>query len=256
MITRERPCLVDGRAEDCGRLPDGLYVWQNVRTEGVHGLNAGRHLELLNAAAREVLGFGVQSDARGLESQISKLLSDNGYPSDGSFSYVTLRQYLTGEFMIVANEILPYRTRKLRSVFPRAGIVDYDLPFSERPSSLSEAAHDVARAALRRENPDLKCVLRCNGAGEIVSADGAPLFIIEKECVIAPPREFGSVEFECVEMAAAKSGLQFATEPLDRERILAAEELFYADHRGVTSVLSCEGHLYIHLLTERIGKQY
>lgn len=255
MTMRERPCLVDGRAGDCGFLPDGLYVWQNIRTTGCRGEGVGRHHELLDYAAREVLGFGVEVGAEELDRQINRLLADNGYPPD-AFSYVTVRQYVSGELVVAAREIFPYRERKLRIVSPQAAIVDYDLPFSEQPTSMSESAARIALAGVQMHDPQLRCVIRRNGRGEIVSADGSPLFIVEEGMIVAPPPEVPSVWFERVVRAASGSGTAFSCETVDADRLLAAEELFFADHRGVTAVSRCEGHIYIHLLAERIGRLF
>lgn len=251
-MMQERPCLIDGRTADCGRLPDGLYVYQQVRTVGRHGLNTGRHFEILDRASREVLGFGVRSDAGSLDTQISKLLEDNGYPSDG-LSFVTLRQYQSGQLLVAANPIFPYRERKLRIVYPQAGIADYELPFTEQPTSMSESATAIALRELQRKDSRIKTVIRRNTAGEILSADGAPLFIIEGRQVVSPLRTTDSVEFETAAAAAMRAGLTFATDVVDTERLLNADELFFADYRGLTAVSTCEGHLYIHLLTERLS---
>lgn len=248
----ERPCIVDGCGCDGGRLPDSLYVYQNVRTTGQRGLNVARHMEVLDAAAREVLGAGVGYSPKRVENQISGLLSENNYPSDG-LSYVTLRQYLSGEFAIIARGLFPYKQRRLRMFFPRAGIVDYSLPLSEQPTAMSEAAVQMAMAAMRAEDATLKCVIRRNPDGEIVSADGAPLFIFENGAVVAPPPAVESVEFESAVRAVSRAGFPFSTDRIDTDRLLNAEELFFADYRGLTAVSACGEHVFIHMAAERIG---
>ena len=161
---------------------------------------------------------------------------------------------LSGELLILANDIFPYRRQQLRSIHPKGGFVDYDLPFPEYSSSLTESACQIAKARMRKSDPSLGTVLRRNLRGEVVSADGAPLFIIAGGEVRAPQPPTPSVEYETAVSAIMKAGLPFAVRTLDTEQIAAAEELFYADHRGITSLHSAGGHNYLHLGAERIAR--
>ena len=56
--------MIDDRTADCSALPDGLYVYQNIRTVGHRALYASRHIELLDRAACEILGRTAAIDAR------------------------------------------------------------------------------------------------------------------------------------------------------------------------------------------------
>ena len=251
----ERPCLVDGRPCDLGGLPDGLYVSQNIRTAGTRALHIGRHFEVLDSASATLLGFGVRTTPQKLSKLVSELLDNNGYPAD-SLSYITVRQYLSGELLIAANEIFPYRERGLRVWSPRAGIADFEIPFSEVQSSLSESAVQIARLGLQRDDAEVRVVLRRNVNGEIVSADGAPLFIVKDGLVTAPQPAVPSAEYDAACRAVLASGLPLADGEIDTERLLDADELFFADHRGMTAVSSCADHVYMHLLAARIARYY
>lgn len=248
----KRPSLVDGRPFDCGDLPDGLYVSQNIAVEGRRGVAVERYVSALDYAARELLGFGVGCSARSLERDIARLLAENGYPSD-SLSYVIVRQYLSGELTITANNIFPYRERALRVVFPRAGIVDFEIPFSEVRSSLSEAAYEAARMRLPL---GVQTVLRRNSLGEVVSADGAPLFAVVEGRVVTPEPAVLSAEFDMAAEAVLAAGLPLAVTTVAEETLMAADELFYADHRGITAIASCGERHYMHLLAARVGNRY
>lgn len=251
----ERPCLVDGRPYDCGGLPDGLYVSQNIAVTGRRGLFVERHAEVLDHASRQLLGFGLCRSARNIGHDIERLLADNGYPADG-LSYVTVRQYLSGELAIAANALFPYRERGLRVVFPRAAVVDYEIPFSEVRSSLSESAIEAARAVLRQQSPEVQTILRRNSRGEIVEADGAPLFLAVGGRIVAPEPSVPSAEFATAVEAVLAAGLSFETAVVDGDMLMAADELFFADHRGITAVASCGERHYMHLLAARVGNLY
>ena len=251
-MMRERPCIVDGREYDLAGIPDGLYVSQNIAVAGRRGLFVERHTEALDYASRTLLGFGLRQSAGSIERDIAALLADNGYPADG-LSYAVVRQYLSGELMIAAGDIFPYRERALRVIFPRAEIVDFDIPVSDVRSSLSEAAVEAARAMVQRQRPGVQTVIRRNSRGEIVSADGAPLFIVSEGCATAPEPEFPSAEFETAAEAVLAAGLPLNTGTVDTDMVLAADELFFADCRGITAVSSCGGHRYMHLMAARVG---
>ena len=251
-MINERPCIVDGRPCDWGDMPDGLYVSQNIAVTGRRGVSVDRYAEALDYASRELLGFGIRQSARSIERDIETLFADNGYPADG-LSRAIVRQYLSGEFVIRAGEILPYRERALRVVFPRAAVVDYDIPFSEVRSSLSEAALEAAYGHLPR---GVQTVLRRSSRGGIVSADGAPLFAVAGKRVTTPEPEVPSAEFEMAAEAVLAAGLDLVTGEVDSEMLLEADELFFADYRGITAVSSFEERHYMHLMAARVGHRF
>ena len=249
------PCLVDGKPFDRGPLPDGLFVAANIRTAGVRPLDTDLHAEVLDRASREVLGLRCSTDPRELADSIGGLLRTNGYPDDG-LSFVTVRRYLSGSVVVAANGLFPYRERRLRMIFPQAGIADFGIPFSEYRSSMSEAAFEMARVELGRWNSAVKSVVRRTAEGDIVEIDGAPLFIVEGGRVVSPQRRTMSAEFGVAAEAVRRAGFGLVTERIDTERLLAAEELFFADHRGITAVSCCSGHIYMHLVAERVADFY
>lgn len=249
----ERPCLVDGRQYDFGELPEGLFVVQRIRTIGIEPQHTERHFEVLDTASRKVLGFAAEGDAASLHSSIKGMLAGNGYRSD-SFSFVTVRQYLSGQLTVTANPIFPYSERGLRFVYPRAAVADYEIPFSDLPSSLTEAAAEAALVREQRRNSRIQVVLRRNGEGLLLSAGDAPLFIIERDTVTTPHTAVPAAETLAVAEAAARTGLAFAFGDIDTDRLLAAEEAFIADHRGLTALSSCGEHTFIHMRAAALGR--
>ena len=244
------PCCIDGRRADLGEYPDGLYVYQDIRTEGHRPLNLPRHIFYLQDAARELFGTVPDIDERTLEASVSSLLKENDYPS-AMPSHITLRHYLSGQTVIAARETSPYRRMTMRTIFPAAAVIDYDIPFSAQPSSVREAARGTA--ALRAAAAGAGTVLQRTSSGCIAAADDArPFAVVGREIIM--PDTLPSVWSEIAVAAVRKAGFAPVTETITDELLARADELFYVDHRGLTAVSRCGGRAYMHIIAERVGE--
>ena len=94
--------------------------------------------------------------------------------------------------------------------------------------------------------------MRVGADGTLRSADNAPLFgILGKRLIPAPA--FPAVERELVLRVAPQAGLEIADERLDLALLPRLDELFYADHRGITSLGHCDSLPLMSLLAERLA---
>ena len=244
------PCCIDDRFDDCGAFPEGLYVFQNIRTDGHRPLRLAEHIRCLQEAAQEMFGTSPHIDARATERSIERLLHDNDYSATMP-SHIAMRHYRTGETALIARETLPYTRMTMRSIYPAAAIVDYDIPFSRQPSSLRESI--VAAASLQAAAAGARCVLQRNAAGEIVAADDAPMFVVAERDIIMP-EQLPSVEADIAVEAIRKAGFHLATASVTADLLARADELFYVDYRGLTAVSRCGERVYMHIIAERIAQ--
>ena len=129
-----------------------------------------------------------------------------------------------------------------RSLQPEAVTVGYDLTLSEAPTSAREAAAQLARRLAERR-----------GAEVAVRCDSAPLLAIAGRTVLTAPGP-ASVERRLAMLAVRAAGLELSEEAFGRADLPSLDELFFADHRGVTSLSRCDGLPLMTFVAERIAE--
>lgn len=242
-------CYIDGCPFERDRFPQGLYVYQVVQTFGHRALHLGEYLRLLNEAVREVLHREGTFEVGDVAAMISEFLRKNNYPAAMPAS-VELRCYLSGEVVLLGGEVSPYPKLGLRMLMPAGVCVRYDLPLSGCCSSVRRAAAEAATA--HAEHQGARVAVRFDGEGCACSVDDAELFVV-KEYTVMSPCEPKSVEGELLLNAIKDSGLQFGVVSMTLETLEDADEIFYADHRGVTALGSFNGRPLMHILAEKIA---
>ena len=103
-----------------------------------------------------------------------------------------------------------------RSLQPEAVTVGYDLTLSEAPTSAREAAAQLARRLAERRGAE--------------------------------------VERRLAMLAVRAAGLELSEEAFGRADLPSLDELFFADHRGVTSLSRCDGLPLMTFVAERIAE--
>ena len=85
-------------------------------------------------------------------------------------------------------------------------------------------------------------------------ADDAPLFAVTGHTVLAAPGA-ESVERALAVQAVRAAGLELREEPFGRGDLPQIDELFFADHRGITALARCDGQPLMTLVAERISSR-
>ena len=244
----ERILLRNGIPEPMPRI-EGTYLYQTLHVRGRRPLWLDRHTELLARNIQELFGLRWAPDLRRLEAEIAALLDANRHPVAGS-SFVRMAFTPAGDLLLIPGAVSFYDGYALRSLRPAAAVVNYGVPYPEYPTSAREAAcmlalqaavtadnraaeADIERAAVRT---GVQAVIRCDGEGFVHVCDEAPLFAVKGKKVYTPPAPPPLLELE-----------------IGREQLARFDEIFYVDHRGLTSLSACEGQLYAAIITERIS---
>ena len=224
-----------------------LYLYQTVHLARGRARNAEAHAARLDAASRELFGRGY-APAR-LAARIEALAAAERYPT-GVSGFVRIELGADGEERLTPAGVSLYDGYAFRSLQPEAVTVDYDLPLSEAPTSAREAAAQLARRLAERAGAEV--AVRCDSAGILGSADDAPLLAIAGRTVLTAPGS-ASVERRLAVQAVRAAGLELREEPFGRADLPGFDELFFADHRGVTSLSRCDGQPLMSLIAERIA---
>lgn len=224
-----------------------LYLYQTVHLARGRARNAEAHAARLDAASRELFGRGY-APAR-LAARIEALAAAERYPT-GVSGFVRIELGADGEERLTPAGVSLYDGYALRSLQPEAVTLRYDLPLTEAPTSAREAAAQLARRMAERAGADV--AVRCDREGILREADDAPLFAVAGHTVLAAPGT-QSVERELTMRAVRTAGLELREEPFGCGELPRIDELFFADHRGITALARCDGQPLMSLIAERIA---
>ena len=224
-----------------------LYLYQTVHLARGRARNAEAHAARLDAASRELFGRGY-APAR-LAARIEALAAAERYPT-GVSGFVRIELGADGEERLTPAGVSLYNGYALRSLQPEAVTLRYDLPLTEAPTSAREAAAQLARRMAERAGADV--AVRCDREGILREADDAPLFAVAGHTVLAAPGT-QSVERELTVRAVRAAGLELREEPFGCGELPRIDELFFADHRGITALARCDGQPLMSLIAERIA---
>lgn len=224
-----------------------LYLYQTVHLARGRARNAEAHAARLDAASRELFGRGY-APAR-LAARIEALAAAERYPT-GVSGFVRIELGADGEERLTPAGVSLYDGYALRSLQPEAVTLRYDLPLTEAPTSAREAAAQLARRMAERAGADV--AVRCDREGILREADDAPLFAVAGHTVLAAPGT-QSVERELAVRAVRTAGLELREEPFGCGELPRVDELFFADHRGITALARCDGQPLMSLIAERIA---
>ena len=224
-----------------------LYLYQTVHLARGRARNAEAHAARLDAASRELFGRGY-APAR-LAARIEALAAAERYPT-GVSGFVRIELGADGEERLTPAGVSLYDGYALRSLQPEAVTLRYDLPLTEAPTSAREAAAQLARRMAERAGADV--AVRCDREGILREADDAPLFAVAGHTVLAAPGT-QSVERELAVRAVRAAGLELREEPFGCGELPRLDELFFADHRGITALARCDGQPLMSLIAERIA---
>ena len=261
-----------------------LYLYQTIHLARGRARHVAEHAATLDALSREWFGRPYPSAAEALQRRIERRAREEHYPTEVS-GFIRLELLADGSERLLPAGISYYDGYGYRSVQPAAVTVDYENPFTSAPTSVREAAAAWARRAAERAGAEV--AIRCDAAGIFHEAEDAPLFAIVGRTVLAAPGP-ESVERAITRRAVQAAGLEYREEPFgigelrgapsagtargglsgglsggaaDHEGIFTGvgnrriDELFFTDHRGITSLSHCNGLPLMTFLAERIAEK-
>ncbi len=240
---------VGGRLTPLGEgLPEGVYLYQRLRTIDGRPLHLAAHTALLRDGSRQLFGRDARLSEARIAEEIRTLLHANHYPAGGAT--VTLRLYADGVLAITADGVSFYREYALRSLRPAAAVVTCDCYRPEWPTSARREA--VRWAQQEADRQGARCAVLADRDGIVCRADDAPLFAVHDDVVYTSPAA-PDVERSLVIEAVRRTGLRLAEQPVGAGQLGLFDELFAFDCEGVCSILSCGDARYLSLVAERIA---
>ncbi len=178
---------------------------------------------------------------------IIALLKAQRVPQEVSV-FVELRIDIEYHEEIVVSEISIYEGYSVRCIAPSAEFVTFDSPFGHYPTS---ARREVLRFANDMAvNFGGEIAIECC-SGRVISAAGGALFGVVGRSIVANVAEW-SVERELIIDVAPLIKYKVEERQFTKKDLAQFDELFIADHYGVTSISRCGERLYISSLVEKI----
>lgn len=226
------------------------YLFQTLHVAGRRPRLLREHLAALARCRAELFGRGFDADPAGVEERIVELLDRGRYPADRS-AYVRMELSADGQLALRADEPALYRGYVLRALHPTAVCLPFELPFGGNPTAAAELAWLTARCMAEARGVHL--AVRTDSEGILREADGAPLFIVRgRELLTAA--EPASAEAGLAAEAIRQAGYRLRIEPFHRAELSRADELFYADHRGITALERCDGRALMAVIAARVAR--
>ncbi|RYZ45367.1 MAG: hypothetical protein EOP49_25345 [Sphingobacteriales bacterium] len=140
----------------------------------------------------------------------------------------------------------------------RLGITSKVLKCADAISMLKTASRmQYQMAATDAQHNHWDDALLSNAAGNIVESTHSNIFIVMKDKVYTPPLSEGCVAGVMRAFLLTESGLGIEEEPLNREMLPEADEIFLTNAvRGIQPVRSCMNKTYEHGYTRELFEQY
>lgn len=212
---------------------DELFVWQRMRTSGHTITRINDHLSLADEVCITLWGKGHNISAQELQQNCTRLMLRGNYSSK-SVHIVELRIEYNGNYTLGVIDTSIYKGFEMRLVRPTAHLVVMAGEHLSLPTSAALTTHRLATTIAQANNCAI--AITTDSRGVVYSVDGAAPIITKGRKIILSPT------IKCVEsrvlkeLLKAKYGDNFSVAPITIDDIRTADELFYADSRGITSV--------------------
>lgn len=241
--------LLNGQAVSLsGSLPEGVYLYQRIRTIDSQALYLAAHLVVLSEGADALFSRTMRLPKERIAAEIAELLHLNGYPDGGAV--VTLRLYADGTRLLAADGVSLYREYALRSLHPVAAVVPCSCYRAEWPTSARRETVRWAQTEAQRYGA--RVALWCDADGVLRRAGDAPLFAVHDDVILASS-DTVEIERQLVVEAARMAGIRMVDQAVEASQLDRYDELFAFDCEGVSAMASCGKRLYLSLTAERIA---
>ena len=211
----------------------GLFLYQHLRAKNGKIAHLQQHLELLENTSQKLFGQSINLTEKIVLKECEELLYRGGYSST-AVHILELRIWQGGEHQIRVVETSLYKEFTLRVMRPKAMVAQgCNYPFN-LPTSAALAMVDFMRiSALEKQCQIALCV---DQNSVVNSVDGATPFVVHGTTITAGNLSTSLYTDLVVEALKNLPNHTLNIAPISLAEIESADELFYADARGITAV--------------------
>lgn len=247
----EQWLINNGVVSRCDSEEQGLFLYQHMRAQNGKIFNLKEHLELLNSTAVSLFGEPISLTEKVVVKSCEELLYRGGYSST-AIHILELRVWQSGKYQLRVAETSLYKGFALRVMRPKALLAEgCNYPFSQ-PTSAAAAMVDFLRLSALQQQCQIAICTDNNGF--VTSVDGAtPIVVHGTDITISN----SAVSIYSNIVLSALKQLQnqhVKVAPITLADLRSADELFYADARGITAVGSFENCHYSDSIAYAVSK--
>ena len=218
-----------------------LYIYQRMRTKDNKIINTAGYLEILNDTYMSLTGNNLNISVKNIDDICSRLLSLGNYSTDACH-IIELAHDLEENFAMRVVETSIYKSLSVRAVRPVAQAYLFSHDELNLPTSAGLNANELFRHMAKMQGYDIPVYIDIDN--NVTSVDGAsPIIVKGKNITINPTME----SVETLTVLEALNNLPNYTlhfEPFSLFDAQEADEFFYVDYRGITSIGSMSDHIY------------
>lgn len=240
----------DGNISQYDTECHSLFIFQRMRTKGHTLLHTDKYIDIVNRTSIELFGTKTTISTKELENCCKSLLLRGNY-SPKATHIVELRIYENSKFSLQVVETSLYEGFQLRVIRPKAITTLLSGDIFKFPTSALSATNETLRKVASRKEGVALCV---DNDGNITNIDGAnPVAVFGRRVVLSNNIE--SVETNMVIEALKRLRSEdFSVENINIDTLTSADEVFFADSRGITSVSEFNGRFYSDALAYAVTK--
>ena len=237
----EQWMIEDGNTSKYNVEEQELFLYQRMRatSNGIHHLSD--HLELLKHLAAKLLLQVTLPTTSEIATACSTLLHRGGY-NPRAVHIIELRLYTTGKYNLRVVETSLYKEFTLRVMRPKAILFDSHNSLLTLPTSAESTTNTLMRLYAYQYGGNIAiCVDR---EGKILSVDGANPVITHGTNIVASNSIPSIYNTQLIERLKKLNNYTLTLRHISTSELSTADELFYADHRGITAVGELQGHYF------------
>ncbi|MFI3263860.1 MAG: hypothetical protein SNG38_02465 [Rikenellaceae bacterium] len=233
-------------------MPSEITLSQTVHTLNGVIYHLEAHIMLLSEAYQQIYRRPITLDTEKIIERIKKVIK-RSYYTNGTSIFVTLQLTQDGEVTISKRQRSLYHGYALRSIFPKAAIVDFNIPHISLSTTLRQEVIEMANHTARNYH-SCEVALRAS-ADEVDMINGAQVFAVTTQGDIITSAKSHSVEHKITKEIIKKMDIALEERPLKIKEITKLEELFYVDHCGLTAIKSCSERAFMTIISNKIAAE-
>ena len=227
-----------------------LSLYQRLRATDRRVMHLNRHLDILRSYAAILLPHTPIPTASEIEQMCNRLLSRGGYNSS-STHILELNLWQSGRVRLSVIETSLYKGFDLRVLRPNAAIIEGCSTALLYPTSAALECEKLMKIIARQNGCDVALSVQNSSVIAIDSTN--PIIVHGTNVTIGNSITSAYTEL-VVETLKKLPQYNISLSEISLQQVATADELFFADHRGLTAVGSLGGRQYSDTVAYAISK--
>ena len=227
-----------------------LSLYQRLRATEGHIMHLSRHLDILHSYADILLPQSPIPTAAEVEQMCQRVLSRGGYSSN-STHILELRLWQSGRVRLSVIETSLYKGFDLRVLRPNAAIIEGCSTALLYPTSAALECEKLMKIIARQNGCDVALAVQ---NGSVIAIDSTnPIVVHGTNVTIGQSITSAYTEF-IIEALKKLPQYNISLSEISLQQAASADELFFADHRGLTAIGALGGRQYSDTVAYAIAK--